>query len=505
MPTSAEFVNHWAALRPINVSIAHTNRRFPLSSGTCQVASVFQTHIAQCRESYSWQTEDQTLHHYPGWKPTNQSLPDTAENRAWQYKTAAELKEHPILGDISLYRGGGYVVEFGSTADEAYTVVNELKSRGWVDRYTRAVFVEFTLYNANNNMYSIVSFLLEFTAMGGSFPFVQVFATRIDRYVGNMKLFVLACEVMFALFTILFTYREVKRLIKSNIKAHVREFWTWIEWSLVSLSWTVIVLYFTRLTLDQLTKTEIEANSGKFVSMHYLATTDQIYGYVYAFVVFFISIKFLRLFRFNRRMSLLGSTIRASARELFHFGIIFALVFVSFSHLCYLVFSRELEKFSTFLSTSESLLSVMLGKFSYLNFERTNRVLGPIMFFFYSVGVVFILINMFLSIIIENFKAVKRNNDLQSNEHEIVDFMLDQLKVWFSSWRPPSNRVQDLPKPEYKKKKKVHKAEELKEKVDRLVTLIQKVYFDIDERDDFLRNDGEVTYLVPSVTCESFA
>ena len=44
-------------------------------------------------------------------------------------------------------------------------------------------------------------------------------------------------------------------------------------------------------------------------------------------------------------------------------------------------------------------------------------------FFFYSIGVVFILVNILLSIIIKNFKSAKRNNDLQSDEYEIVDFM----------------------------------------------------------------------------------
>jgi len=44
-------------------------------------------------------------------------------------------------------------------------------------------------------------------------------------------------------------------------------------------------------------------------------------------------------------------------------------------------------------------------------------------FFFYSIGVVFTLVNIFLSIIIKNFKSAKLNNDLQSDEYEIVDFM----------------------------------------------------------------------------------
>jgi len=151
----------------------------------------------------------------------------------------------------------------------------------------------------------------------------------------------------------------------------------------------------------------------------------------------------------------------------------------------------------------------MLGKFSYVSLERTNRVLGPMMFFFYSIGVVFILINMFLSIIIENFKKVKRDNDLQSNEHEIIDFITEQFMNWlgFNSRSIFRNRVAaegELGKPKYKKRKRRDEAQQLKERVDRLVTLIKKVHFDVREEDDFLRNDGEVTYLVPEIHLESY-
>ena len=184
-----------------------------------------------------------------------------------------------------------------------------------------------------------------------------------------------------------------------------------------------------------------------------------------------------------------------------HFGIIFSLVFVGFSHLCYLVFSHELYKFHTFVTTVETLVNVSL--------ERTNRVLGPMMFFFYSIGVVFILVNMFLSIIIENFKRVKRNNDLQSNEYEIVDFMTEQFMSWLGlrSRSIFKNRVfaeGNFDRPVYKKRKRTDEAAQLKDRVDRLVTLIQRVHCD-DNEDDFLRNDGEVTYLIPDIKLESYA
>ena len=388
-------------------------------------------------------------------------------------------------------------------------MLDDLKSNNWVDKYTRAVFIEFTVYNGHSNLYCVINLLLEITAAGGVVPFVQLLSTRIDRYVGNFLLFVLICEGSFVLFTLVFTYRELKRLLKTDLKEYMTAFWTWIEIALLSLSWTSIVLYFIRFGLDRLTKKAFREHPQEFVDFHHLALVDQLFGYVYAFVVFMISVKFLRLFRFNRRMSLLGSTLKCAAKELLHFGIIFGLVFVGFSHLCYLVFSHELYKFHTFVTTVETLISVMLGKFSYVSLERTNRVLGPVMFFFYSIGVVFILVNMFLSIIIENFKRVKRNNDLQSNEYEIVDFMTEQFLDWLGlrSRSIFKNRVfaeGEFERPVYKKRKRKNEAAQLKERVDRLVSLIQKVHFDGTE-EDFLRNDGEVTYLVPDIKLESYA
>lgn len=388
-------------------------------------------------------------------------------------------------------------------------MLNDLKSNDWVDKYTRAVFVEFTVYNGHSNLYCVANLLLEFTAAGGVVPFIQLLSTRIDRYVGNFLLFVLICEVSFVLFTLVFTYREFKRLLKTSLRNYLTAFWTWVEIALLSLSWTSIVLYFIRFALDKFTKKAFRNNPDEFVDFHHLALVDQLFGYVYAFVVFMISVKFLRLFRFNRRMSLLGSTIKCAAKELLHFGIIFGLVFVGFSHLCYLVFSHELYKFHTFVTTVETLISVMLGKFSYVTLEKANRVLGPLMFFFYSIGVVFILVNMFLSIIIENFRRVKSNNDLQSNEYEIVDYMTDQFMNWLGmrSRSIFKNRVfteAHLQQPVYKKRKKIDEARRLKDRVDRLVTLIQEVHFDGTE-EDFLRNDGEVTYLIPDIKLESHA
>ena len=84
------------------------------------------------------------------------------------------------------------------------------------------------------------------------------------------------------------------------------------------------------------------------------------------------------------------------------------------------------------------------------------------MFFVRSIGVVFILVNTFLSIIFENFKGAKRNNDLHSYEYEIVHFMTEQFMSWLRSIF--KNRVfaeGDFERPVYKKRKGTDEAAQL--------------------------------------------
>lgn len=100
-------------------------------------------------------------------------------------------------------------------------MLDDLKSNNWVDKYTRAVFIEFTVYNGHSNLYCVMNLLLEFTAAGGVLPFIQLLSTRIDRYVGNFLLFVLICEASFVIFTLVFTYREFKRLLKTDLKEYI--------------------------------------------------------------------------------------------------------------------------------------------------------------------------------------------------------------------------------------------------------------------------------------------
>ena len=51
------------------------------------------------------------------------------------------------MGRAALYGPEGHTIKLAGTKAKAKVQMKELKNQDWIDRSTRAVFVEFVLYN----------------------------------------------------------------------------------------------------------------------------------------------------------------------------------------------------------------------------------------------------------------------------------------------------------------------------------------------------------------------
>lgn len=173
---------------------------------------------------------------------------------------------------------------------------------------------------------------------------------------------------------------------------------------------------------------KLRYNPKDFVSFQYAGAADQTLSLIMGLLVFLVTLRFLKLFRFNKRMSLLGLTLKECAKPLLAFLVSFMLVFLAYAILAFLVFSVNSDKFKTFLATFETQTSIILGDFDYREIEETNRLLGPFYFFTFMYFSVFYLLNMFMAIINDSFADVKTSNDKQQNEYEMVEFILSRFK-----------------------------------------------------------------------------
>ena len=154
------------------------------------------------------------------------------------------------------------------------------------------------------------------------------------------------------------------------------------------------------------------------------------FTFLLAFVVYLTTVKFIKMLRFNRRMGMLGDTIRIATKDLKNFIIMFFIYFFAFCMMAYVIFGTTMGTYGNFIKTMESLFAFALGSFDF-DAMRNASSLG-ILFFFLYVFIVFIgLMGMFLTIIADAFTAVKEDTALRSNDYEIVDFILGKFKGVF--------------------------------------------------------------------------
>lgn len=76
---------------------------------------------------------------------------------SWTYHTEKEIKGSSYWGLVATYSGAGYYQDLSRTQEESANILTELQNNLWLDRGTRAVFIDFSTYNANINLFCVIT------------------------------------------------------------------------------------------------------------------------------------------------------------------------------------------------------------------------------------------------------------------------------------------------------------------------------------------------------------
>jgi len=80
--------------------------------------------------------------------------------RSWIYHSSDELDGSSYWGLVGAYDGSGFVQDLAHTMDESFALLKPLFDNLWLDRATRAVFIDFTVYNANINLFCVIKYVI---------------------------------------------------------------------------------------------------------------------------------------------------------------------------------------------------------------------------------------------------------------------------------------------------------------------------------------------------------
>jgi hypothetical protein len=158
----------------------------------------------------------------------------------------------PIKGKYNTYEGNGYLYEMRGKLSYIQGNLTLLKEMNWIDRQTRAVFIEFSVYNPNVNLIMVATILVEFLPTGlilksvrfdplNVFIFTNTFSTAMS--------IIIACAIV--LFVLYFMLIEGKMIYKRGLAEYFGQFWCYIEWFIIASVFSAFALFISRLNMGQ--------------------------------------------------------------------------------------------------------------------------------------------------------------------------------------------------------------------------------------------------------------
>ncbi|KAL3876144.1 hypothetical protein ACJMK2_034016 [Sinanodonta woodiana] len=385
-----------------------------------------------------------------GWKnrpcPADQKLKKFSSD-AWTFTDSKDIWGLPVTGLYTVYGGGGYIANMAVNRDITMWILNELWAESWIDRQTRAVMLEFTLYCVDINLFIYIMFIVETPETGGITPFYIIQPMRLYMHTGPLGTYTLACEVIFMLFVIVNTVLIILKL-HGQKRSFFQDTWQVIDLLALIGCYIAIVLYFIRFKQAMDTIAKFNEDKKKFVNFQHIAMWDQAVVLIIGILIFIATVRFLKILGFSKRVNALVNVFRYAGSDLLSFGVIFMIFLVVYAGFGYLLFGSKLELYMSLREALSTLFISMIGKCTYLEMNMTDPIMAKIYFMLFVLVMVYTMLTIFLSLLDDSIG--KANETLKNDENEEIVDAITGLFRGFVGFNGENKSVTEKAKEKYK-------------------------------------------------------
>ena len=208
-------------------------RQLRVRNNSCTSRYTFNGSNPGCFADFSSSAEDQSPY-----GPVNRAT----GTPSFTYSTAKQLgcvSACYFSGLYAVYPTSGFYQALPSAAGgnvsaaAAAGLLADLFAGRWLDRHTRAVFVELALYNVAANLLAAVTLSLELPAGGGVVPFIAVDTIRIENLFPTARASAgpLAAEALLFALLLGYTAQAAREWRAAGTAAYWAGAWAWVDWA----------------------------------------------------------------------------------------------------------------------------------------------------------------------------------------------------------------------------------------------------------------------------------
>jgi hypothetical protein len=346
---------------------------------------------------------------------------------SWRYTHADEIWGVSRTGELGTYSGGGYIIKMGNEKKNALDMVEELLALTWIDRRTRAVFVEFTTFNPNVNLFVYALFLLERPESGGVLTWTDIQAFRAFISVSQFGTIIILCYMFFSVYFIVCSVQLGIKMYSSGIQAFFPQPWNVVDLLCTVMGYLAAALYVVRYVYAKMASEMFYddqlAGTNKFINFSHIVIWDIVFTAVLGCLLFTSVIKAFRILGYNKRLTQIMSVLVNAWEDIIGFIVVFSSVFFAFVAFGYLLFGSKLEDYRSFLTTCGSLTNSFIGKNKLDKLVRASPNTAQFFYFSYIGCVIMTLMTIFIAILNTSISLVKSETTSSPSVYGITDFL----------------------------------------------------------------------------------
>merc|ERR1719191_1481746 len=388
----------------------------------CQVGSLFEQYQTLCFPAY------------------NEQLTESKEafgpKRIYRWSEDGDGAWHD--GKLASYSPNGFMQTFSTNRSRTMTEMKTLKDQHFLDAATRAVMVDFTVWNANLGLYAVSRIVHEFAPSGAVSGTVRVLvmSERFFTPGGTKTLgewFAIIGEVAIILFVVFYLGEGFSEC--SVMKwDYLKDAWNIMDWVNMFL---LLYAFGSRMTVlvDSIGLTvgekELLDRDG-YTNLQAFAEQIEQAGLINAFNAVLLWAKFFKFSGYIPYVKILIEAIGGSFVLFISFLAMFVIAFIGFVISYNVGFGDKINEFATFHGACVYLGRSFLGDIDLLPVYRVSPLFGAVLILLFYVMIMMVGMNVFFAMLTNALHESKYGDKAAGvDDAAVLTHIWADAKAWF--------------------------------------------------------------------------
>ncbi|XP_059523555.1 polycystin-1-like protein 3 isoform X2 [Myotis daubentonii] len=370
----------------------------------------------------SHQDLEDTENYGVNWSPPETN--NTESDGIWHYQNQEALGGYPVRGEFATY-SGGYAVRLGRNSSSATRVLQHLEQSRWLDRRTKSLSVEFVVFNANVNLFCVVTLILESNNVGAFFASVRLDTLTSLQTSRKDFAWSVASQVIYYLLVCYYGFIQGRRLKQQRWRFLTRKK-NILNMSIILTSFAILMLDIKLISLHKKNMAQYHYDRDRFISFYEAVTVNSAVIHLMGFLVLLATVQLWTLLHLNPRLQVIGRTLTKAWDEVVGFLLVIVILLTGYAMAFNLLFGWSMSDYRTFVSSAVTFVGLLMGISHYKEIIALDTVLGSFLILTSVILMVLVIINLFVSAILMSFG--KERKSLKTwKEATLMDMLLQKL------------------------------------------------------------------------------